>query len=230
MLGAGAMFGLGRFPRLSAFILFLTLLPTTYVGHAFYTEQDPAKRAAQRIEFTKNLSLLGGLLLAVVDTEGRPGLAWRAQHAGRDVRRTAALTGKQARMAAKTSKYAKVGAALTALAGSRKPVKTATVAKAAPVAKAALAKAARAGSNQPSKPAKSSKPAKVSKPAKPAKSSKPAPPSASQPSATSQPIGRGIRRRSTEPTPADTTRGGRWTSWTTRTSQPGQIVEISRLS
>jgi putative oxidoreductase len=30
----------------------------------------------------KNVALLGGLALAAIDTEGRPGLAWRASHAG----------------------------------------------------------------------------------------------------------------------------------------------------
>ena len=30
----------------------------------------------------KNLGLLGGLILAAVDTEGRPDLAWRAKQAG----------------------------------------------------------------------------------------------------------------------------------------------------
>ena len=35
----------------------------------------------------KNLGLLGGLLLAAVDTEGRPGLRWRAGHAIDDATR-----------------------------------------------------------------------------------------------------------------------------------------------
>ena len=37
----------------------------------------------------KNLSMLGGLLLAAVDTEGKPGVAWRARRAATDVRREA---------------------------------------------------------------------------------------------------------------------------------------------
>ncbi len=38
-------------------------------------------RATQRIQFFKNVSMLGGLLLAAVDTEGRPSLSWRAHRA-----------------------------------------------------------------------------------------------------------------------------------------------------
>jgi hypothetical protein len=35
----------------------------------------------QRIQFFKNVSMLGGLLLAALDTEGRPSLSWRAHRA-----------------------------------------------------------------------------------------------------------------------------------------------------
>jgi uncharacterized membrane protein YphA (DoxX/SURF4 family) len=78
---AGAMLALGRFPRLSSMLLAASLIPTTIAGHRYWEEDDPGLRAQQRIHFYKNLGLLGGLMLAAVDTEGRPGLAWRAQHA-----------------------------------------------------------------------------------------------------------------------------------------------------
>ena len=80
-VGAGLMLALGRFPRLSSALLAGSLVPTTLAGHRFWEEQDETKRAQQRIHFFKNLGMLGGLMLAAVDTEGRPGLAWRAQHA-----------------------------------------------------------------------------------------------------------------------------------------------------
>jgi hypothetical protein len=35
----------------------------------------------QRVQFFKNLSMLGGLLLAAADTEGRPSMSWRAHRA-----------------------------------------------------------------------------------------------------------------------------------------------------
>jgi len=80
-VGAGLMLALGRFPRLSAALLAGSLVPTTLAGHRFWEEEDDIRRAQQQIHFFKNLSMLGGLILAAVDTEGRPSLAWRARHA-----------------------------------------------------------------------------------------------------------------------------------------------------
>ena len=80
-LGAGSLLALGRFPRLSSLLLAGSLVPTTLAGHRFWEEKDPQERYRQRSNFLKNVGLLGGLILAAVDTEGRPGLAWRAKHA-----------------------------------------------------------------------------------------------------------------------------------------------------
>jgi putative oxidoreductase len=80
-VAAGLSLASGRFPRLSALVLAATLVPTTLAGHRFWEESDKAARAAQRLQFTKNASILGGLILAVVDTEGRPSLGWRARRA-----------------------------------------------------------------------------------------------------------------------------------------------------
>lgn len=78
---AGGLLAFGKFPRLSSAALAAGLVPTTLAGHRFWEESDPAKRAAQRLHLLKNASMLGGLLLAAVDTEGRPSLGWRARHA-----------------------------------------------------------------------------------------------------------------------------------------------------
>ena len=83
MVAAGAMLATGRFPRLASLALAGTLVPTTAAAHRFWEEKDPKVRQMQQIQFFKNVGLLGGLLLAAVDTEGRPGLAWRARHAAR---------------------------------------------------------------------------------------------------------------------------------------------------
>jgi uncharacterized membrane protein YphA (DoxX/SURF4 family) len=103
-LGAGLMLATGRLPRLSSALLAGSLVPTTLAGHRFWEEQDDTKRAQQRIHFFKNLSMLGGLMLAAVDTEGRPGLAWRAQHAAHHAstgtRRTTRTARREARLAA----------------------------------------------------------------------------------------------------------------------------------
>lgn len=91
----------GRAPRISGFVLAASLVPTTWAGHPFWTETDPAMRANQKTHFFKNLSMLGGALLAAVDTEGQPGVAWRARRAGRDVRREARHQVKQATLGAR---------------------------------------------------------------------------------------------------------------------------------
>lgn len=105
---AGSMLALGRFPRLSAALLAGSLVPTTLAGHRFWEEKDPDAKARQQVQFLKNLGLLGGLMLAAVDTEGRPGLAWRARHAthhaaarGRHTRRAAR---REAKLAARTAR------------------------------------------------------------------------------------------------------------------------------
>ena len=83
-----------------------SLVPTTAAGHRFCEETDPSMKANQRTHFLKNVSMLGGLILASVDTEGKPGLAWRARRAATDVRREARHVGKgakrEARLAAKS--------------------------------------------------------------------------------------------------------------------------------
>ncbi|MFI1968070.1 DoxX family protein [Streptomyces cinnamoneus] len=80
-VGAGVLLALGAFPRLAALALAGSLVPTTLAGHAYWQEDDPAKRMQQRIHFFKNLSMLGGLLIAAADTAGRPSLGYRAKQA-----------------------------------------------------------------------------------------------------------------------------------------------------
>ncbi len=82
-IGAGALFALGKAPRLSALALAGSLIPTTAVGHDFWNAQDPETRSRQRTEFIKSVSLLGGLLIAAADTEGKPSLGWRGRRAAR---------------------------------------------------------------------------------------------------------------------------------------------------
>jgi uncharacterized membrane protein YphA (DoxX/SURF4 family) len=103
---AGLALATGRAPRTSAAVLAATLLPTTAAGHRFWEETDKGTRSAQQIHFFKNVSMLGGLLLAAADTEGKPGVAWRARRAAKDVRREAKRLGhdarREARLAAKS--------------------------------------------------------------------------------------------------------------------------------
>lgn len=104
----GLLLASGRFPRLSAAVLAGSLVPTTLAGHRFWEEDDPQRKANQRIHFFKNLSMFGGLLLAAADTEGQPGLAWRVQHAAHHAsagsRRTTRAARREARRAARTAR------------------------------------------------------------------------------------------------------------------------------
>lgn len=103
-VAAGLALATGRAPRLSSLALAATLLPTTVAGHPFWQESDPGDKANQKIHFFKNLSMLGGLILAGVDTEGRPGLAWRAKHTASGLGREARHLQKTARREAKLAR------------------------------------------------------------------------------------------------------------------------------
>jgi uncharacterized membrane protein YphA (DoxX/SURF4 family) len=91
----------GRMPRVSAALLAASLVPTTAAGHLFWEEEDPTTRQQQKLQFFKNVSMFGGLLLAAVDTDGKPSVAWRARHAATDARRSAKAMRRQARMQAR---------------------------------------------------------------------------------------------------------------------------------
>jgi putative oxidoreductase len=69
MVAGGTLLAMGKFPRLSALALAGSLIPTTWAGHAYWKIEDPAARKMQRIQFHKNLAMLGGLLLAVLDEQ-----------------------------------------------------------------------------------------------------------------------------------------------------------------
>ncbi|GAB3283742.1 DoxX family protein [Sinomonas notoginsengisoli] len=79
-LGAGLLFALGKAPRLSASVLALTSALNAFVEWRSADISTPVGREARRSGLLKNLSLLGGVLLASVDTAGRPSIAWRAQN------------------------------------------------------------------------------------------------------------------------------------------------------
>ncbi len=78
---AGLALAAGKLPRLAALALAVSLVPTTLAGHRFWEESEPAARAAQTVHFLKNLSMLGGLLIAAADTGGRPSIPWRIHEA-----------------------------------------------------------------------------------------------------------------------------------------------------
>jgi uncharacterized membrane protein YphA (DoxX/SURF4 family) len=104
----GLALATGKGRRLGATVLAASLVPTTLAAHAFWQESDKIDRNTQMIQFMKNLGLLGGLLLAAVDTEGQPGLAWRATHgvqaAKRETKRGAKLAKRETKQLAKAAK------------------------------------------------------------------------------------------------------------------------------
>ncbi|TDU91794.1 DoxX-like protein [Kribbella voronezhensis] len=87
----------GKGRRFGAALLAASLVPTTLAGHSFWQETDKAAKATQKVQFMKNLGLMGGLLLAAVDTEGKPGVAWRATHGAKAVKRETKRAGKLAK-------------------------------------------------------------------------------------------------------------------------------------
>ncbi|RCW47317.1 putative membrane protein YphA (DoxX/SURF4 family) [Halopolyspora algeriensis] len=104
-VGAGAMLALGKFPRLSALLLTGSLTATTLSQHAYWEYEDAEQRAMQQTQFIKNLSLLGGLLIASVDTAGKPSVGYRARYGAQRLTDQAQLAGqlssKQAQKAQK---------------------------------------------------------------------------------------------------------------------------------
>lgn len=82
-VGAGTLFALGMFPRLSSVLLLGSLVPTTFAAHRFWEASDEGEKQQQLMHFLKNAGLAGGLLLAAADTEGKPSMGWRARHAAK---------------------------------------------------------------------------------------------------------------------------------------------------
>ena len=129
MVGGGPLLALGRMPRTAATVLAASLVPTTYVGHPFWAEPDATKRGQQRTAFLRNLAVLGGLLLATVDTEGRPvwltGCTWPTSSPAAPRGRPSARPAHVARTAHRETRHAaraaRREAKLAATPGARCP-------------------------------------------------------------------------------------------------------------
>jgi putative oxidoreductase len=103
-IAAALTLATGRAPRLSAAVLAATLVPATATAHRFWEIDDKTQRSQQQLHFFKNVSLFGGLVIAAGDTDGRPGVAWRARRAAKDARREARHLAAAARREAKLAK------------------------------------------------------------------------------------------------------------------------------
>lgn len=126
----GALLAIGRLPRISALAIVLAA-PTAQASQPFWQEKDPELRRTQRTMFLKNLGLVGGALLAAVDTEGRPGLAWRGRAASRQAAVTVEGAGKAAKRSARSARKSAKRSAKLAKAEAKGAVKAAK--KAVPV-------------------------------------------------------------------------------------------------
>lgn len=84
-IGGGLLLATGKLPRVASAALALTVVPGSLGGHNFWNENDPQRKADERRAFVTDISLIGGLIIAAVDTEGKPSLGWRGRRAARKV-------------------------------------------------------------------------------------------------------------------------------------------------
>jgi uncharacterized membrane protein YphA (DoxX/SURF4 family) len=102
-LGGGLLLTTSTAVRPAAALLAGSLIPATFIGHPFWSVKGRVAKQVEAVHFAKNLGLLGGLLLAAVDTQGKPGLAWRTKRAyrdtGRSIKRAAQTANREARLA-----------------------------------------------------------------------------------------------------------------------------------
>jgi uncharacterized membrane protein YphA (DoxX/SURF4 family) len=84
-IGGGLLLASGKLPRLASAALALSVVPGSLGGHTFWSESDPHRKADERRAFFTDVSLIGGLIIAAVDTEGRPSLGWRGRRAAHNL-------------------------------------------------------------------------------------------------------------------------------------------------
>jgi putative oxidoreductase len=61
-IAGGLSVVLGLLPILGLLLLIILLIPTSSLMHNFWTIQDPQQRAAEQVNFLKNLALVGAAL------------------------------------------------------------------------------------------------------------------------------------------------------------------------
>ncbi|OBI77035.1 DoxX family protein [Mycobacterium sp. E740] len=84
-IGGGLLLATGKLPRVASAALALSVVPGSLGGHTFWSETDPKRKADERRAFITDVSLIGGLIIAAVDTEGKPSLGWRGRRAAHKV-------------------------------------------------------------------------------------------------------------------------------------------------
>lgn len=87
-VGAGLLLAAGKLPRFASAALAISVVPGSLGAHAFWNQPDPSRKASERRAFLADISLIGGLIIASVDTEGKPSLGWRGRRAARKLGET----------------------------------------------------------------------------------------------------------------------------------------------
>ena len=105
-IAGGLALATGKGRRVGALLLAGSLVPSTLAKYPFWS-QSGEEAAASRSHFAKNVSLLGGVLLASRDTEGKPGIAWRAQAGGHAIAKSTSRATKKLTHSGTTDKLAK---------------------------------------------------------------------------------------------------------------------------
>lgn len=55
----GLSVALGFYSKMGAFLLFICLIPTTFIVHRYWGLSDKQQKARQRVHFNKYLSVMG---------------------------------------------------------------------------------------------------------------------------------------------------------------------------
>ncbi len=97
----GLALAAGKGRRLGATLLAISLVPQTLAEHPFWSRDTAEERAADRSHFLKNVALMGGVVLAARDTEGKPGLVWRAEAGSHQLAKSGKRAGKSVRQTSK---------------------------------------------------------------------------------------------------------------------------------
>lgn len=84
-VGAGALFALGKMPRLSATVLAAAHAPTMVARFSAAPGGSLTSTDTKVVGVATDAALLGALFMAAADTQGKPGLAWRYKHAKGEV-------------------------------------------------------------------------------------------------------------------------------------------------
>ncbi|HMX85479.1 MAG TPA: DoxX family protein, partial [Saprospiraceae bacterium] len=70
LFAGGLMVLLGYRPKLGAFMLLLYWVPVTFIRHSFWNDPISIERE-QSVHFMKNLAIIGGLIVVLVNGTGR---------------------------------------------------------------------------------------------------------------------------------------------------------------